>query len=196
MKKDKTYLICPCCKKAKHNTEVRTMSKLLKKLSNPKKEHGYIPIISNFHSNNIEDDGWACDECLDRVWTEPADPYAQLFLDHPPYFFYYDSKRKCEKCEAEYIFSISEKRFWYEELKFWVQSKPKHCIPCRKEVRQQKQDNKRLSELLEGFDKLTIIELEEIIQIYSRMNKEEKVKYYHAVLKKKKPRRSDSNQDH
>ena len=46
-------------------------------------------------------------------------------------------------------------RFWYETMKFWIDSKPKNCPTCRKEIRHKRNDNKKLSDLLKnGEDSL------------------------------------------
>jgi hypothetical protein len=35
-------------------------------------------------------------------------------------------------CGQRFVFAAAEQRFWYETLQFWVQSRPKRCIPCRR----------------------------------------------------------------
>ncbi|WP_420841919.1 zinc-ribbon domain containing protein [Fimbriiglobus ruber] len=48
----------------------------------------------------------------------------------------------CEDCKQPFVFTASEQQFWYETLKFWVQSHPKQCISCRR-VRRAKRSTAR-----------------------------------------------------
>lgn len=95
---------------------------------------------------------WACDDCLISGSALIGNPEAQLYLDSPPYLAYFDLRNVCEKCNEEYIFRKEEQKYWYEYLKFWVQSQPKHCSKCRREVREQKKLNNELSTLLKERD--------------------------------------------
>jgi len=138
------------------------------------------------HEDILGDFEWACDQCIDNDLAEPSNPELQTSIDWRPYLAFFDSERYCEQCNKSYIFSRKEKRFWYEELQFWVQSKPKHCKVCRKEVREKKQINKKLSDLIKRFDELTISELEEIVDCYKKMGKTEKMKYYQSVVNRER----------
>ena len=83
------------------------------------------------------------------------------------------------------MFSKEEKKYWFEELKFYPLSKPKQCSSCRKEIRIKKDDNTRLSEILKnGEDKLDKKQLQEIVEIYTRLGKDEKMKKFQNKLKK------------
>jgi hypothetical protein len=44
----------------------------------------------------------------------------------------------CERCDREFTFSAAEQRIWYEEYGFWIDSLPKHCLACRRELRELK----------------------------------------------------------
>ena len=66
-----------------------------------------------------------------------ADPSRQNCSVCPRYW-YIDASFRCARCEAEFDFSASEQKTWYEEYGFWVDAFPKHCLPCRKELRQLK----------------------------------------------------------
>jgi hypothetical protein len=46
-----------------------------------------------------------------------------------------DTIFRCDRCEAEFSFSAPEQRRWYEDLGFWIDSLPKHCLRCRLDVR-------------------------------------------------------------
>jgi hypothetical protein len=59
-------------------------------------------------------------------------PALQTWCDFMPYFAFIDAERMCEDCGQRFLFAATEQRYWYETLKFWVQSRPKHCLPCRR----------------------------------------------------------------
>jgi Probable zinc-ribbon domain len=52
-----------------------------------------------------------------------------------PRHWYVDTIFLCARCDAEFLFSATEQRAWYEEYGFWVDSLPKHCLACRRELR-------------------------------------------------------------
>lgn len=121
---------------------------------------------------------WACDDCLTSGAASIANPEAQLYLDSPPYLAYFDVSKVCEKCNEEYIFKKEEQAYWYEYLKFWVQSTPKHCSKCRREVREQKKLNNELSAILKDGDSLSLKDLQRLSEIYSILNHQDKANYY------------------
>jgi hypothetical protein len=55
-----------------------------------------------------------------------------------PRHWYIDAKFQCEECRREFVFSVQEQRFWYEERRFWIDSQPRKCAPCRKQDRRTK----------------------------------------------------------
>lgn len=55
-----------------------------------------------------------------------------------PRYWYIDATFDCEGCGADFIFSAKEQRFWYEDRRFYVDSKPKNCPACRKKERRRK----------------------------------------------------------
>jgi len=55
-----------------------------------------------------------------------------------PRHWYIDAAFRCPRCNRTFVFSAEEQRFWYEELKFYVDSQATHCKECRKEMRQLK----------------------------------------------------------
>lgn len=128
---------------------------------------------------------WACDQCLADGRAIIANPFKQDYCWYP-FYAYRDIGRVCECCNQHFVFSKSEQRFWFEELQFWHEVKPKHCLACRKEIRAEKKLNKRLSVLLKaGTDILDISQLEEVQGIYEKMGKEEKSKYIKAMIRKR-----------
>ena len=60
---------------------------------------------------------------------------------------YFDSKRICRKCGANFIFFAEEQRYWYEELGFPLESDLVDCINCRKhehKLKESRQEYERL----------------------------------------------------
>jgi hypothetical protein len=55
-----------------------------------------------------------------------------------PRYWYVDAVFPCERCNSEFAFTAAEQRTWYEEYAFWVDSLPKHCLPCRQQLRKLK----------------------------------------------------------
>jgi hypothetical protein len=64
----------------------------------------------------------------------PSDPNSQNCSICPRYW-YVDAIFPCDRCGAEFSFSAAEQRTWYEEYGFWVDSLPRHCLSCRRDLR-------------------------------------------------------------
>jgi uncharacterized protein YbaR (Trm112 family) len=75
---------------------------------------------------------WACSPCLQAGWALEGRPAEQMFCDWEPYFAFIDAELWCKDCRRKFVFTAAEQRFWYETLKFWVQSRPKQCVECRR----------------------------------------------------------------
>jgi hypothetical protein len=176
-KSDKTHLVCQCCKAEAYTSNLR-------------KTIGRKVWLWGVTKELDEDDlkngkyQWACDTCIDKGKALIAHPSVQQYCDFDPYLAYYDLKKLCGKCGKYYTFIKEEQRYWYEGLKFWVQSKPKECAECRKEIRHGKQLNNELSELLKEKEKLTVKDMERLCQIYDEIKKPEKSKYYKSFINK------------
>ena len=73
-----------------------------------------------------------------------------------PRHWYVDTFFPCDRCGSEFAFTAAEQRVWYEEYGFWIDSLPKHCQGCRRELRELKtarQEYDRCSvEALQGHD--------------------------------------------
>ena len=96
---------------------------------------------------------WACPTCLETGRALKAALDKQVFCDHPPYLAYYDvTMDPCTDCGQPYVFGASEQRFWYEELQFMVQSRPKQCAPCRKQRRERNLAQQQLGEATRTLD--------------------------------------------
>ena len=75
---------------------------------------------------------WACVSCFEAGRALEGHPAVQTWCDHNPYFAFADAELWCGDCGVKFVFAAAEQRFWYETLKFWVQSRPEQCIPCRR----------------------------------------------------------------
>ena len=75
---------------------------------------------------------WACDFCLERGHALLANPQKQRYCDHWPHYAYRDRKHPCSDCGESFMVEAWEQKFWYETLRFWVQSFPKCCKSCYK----------------------------------------------------------------
>ena len=73
-----------------------------------------------------------------------------------PRHWYIDTVFRCEACCTEFIFSVKEQRFWYEEREFYVDSLPLRCPACRKQERRIKllkqQYDSLISDAVRGKD--------------------------------------------
>ncbi len=52
-----------------------------------------------------------------------------------PRYWYIDATMACIKCGKEFCFTTTEQKLWYEDLQFSLSSFPKHCLGCRKALR-------------------------------------------------------------
>jgi Probable zinc-ribbon domain len=131
---------------------------------------------------------WACDDCLSNQKALIADPMKQEFLDWPPYYAYFDKINQCKTCKKEFCFSKHEQIFWYEELKFWVQSEAVNCKECRIAKRERKDEinnaRKRLDLLLPKLDLNDEGSIEEVVQAYEDLGAHKKVVEYNFRLNK------------
>jgi hypothetical protein len=176
LKKEK--LVCPCCKAATYD------SALKETLGRKVWLWGTNTIVDRqFLAHNRN---WACDACLSSKKALTGNPEAQVYCDFDPFLVYVDEERLCEKCGKNYFFTKGEQKYWYESLKFWVQSKPKHCSACRKSVREEKKLKQELSDLFKEKEKLTVSDMERLSEIYTEINKPDKSKYYLNLVNKAK----------
>jgi hypothetical protein len=52
-----------------------------------------------------------------------------------PRYWYVDAIFRCIRCDAPFSFSAAEQRAWYEDYGFWIDSLPRHCPACRRDLR-------------------------------------------------------------
>lgn len=74
---------------------------------------------------------------LDFASAVKADTSRQNFTVCPRHW-YLDATFACTRCGREFLFSTEEQRYWYEELRFYVDSHPRQCQECRSELRKLK----------------------------------------------------------
>lgn len=55
-----------------------------------------------------------------------------------PRYWYVDAVFPCDRCSDRFTFTAAEQHAWYEEYGFWVDSLPKHCLSCRRALRELK----------------------------------------------------------
>ncbi len=63
-----------------------------------------------------------------------ADITRQDYCSYPRHW-YIDATFRCDRCEELFCFSAAEQKAWYEDYGIYVDSCPRHCRECRKELR-------------------------------------------------------------
>lgn len=124
---------CPCCKENRSAVKDTPLLAVEAEL----KHHNATPWWGKTEGWSIkkaksEELQWACHSCLKSGRAITARTWLQKFCDHCPYFAYFDVSLPCEDCQNAFIFSAKEQQYWYEVLEFWVQSRPKQCVACRR----------------------------------------------------------------
>src|SRR4051794_10797523 len=66
---------------------------------------------------------------LDYSTAVRADISQQNFSVCPRHW-YIDAAFHCSRCDQSFVFTADEQKFWYEQLKFWIDSIPKECATC------------------------------------------------------------------
>lgn len=128
---------------------------------------------------------WACDDCLNSKRAILANPGAQETASDP-HLAYFDTALSCSTCQSDFQFKKEEKQAWYESYKLPIHAEPNNCLDCRRAIRQEKEENKTVSEILKnGESQLSEEELETLISIYHAWDKPEKVKYFESILRKR-----------
>ena len=169
-KRKKQSLVCPCCKVMRGEQAKQYLLDIELKCS----RHN-LKVRGSDEGWSIEaamrgELQWACPTCLKRSTALQGKPWLQTWCDHNPYFAFFDVELNCNNCQNRFVFSASEQQFWYEKLQFWVQSRPKQCINCRKAKRQIKQANIKLQEFLKNCDRHNSIDLARLAKLYFEVN--------------------------
>ena len=182
----KKELKCTCCNNNVYASEIENMKSLSvslwpNKTSKVDAEYLSSYSINTFNSENFQ---WACDSCLVLKKAIVANPTKQTYCDYKPYLAYFDKEIECQSCGVQFTFKKEEQLFWYEKLGFWVQSRPKNCIECRRIKRKEKSYQKRIEELNSKSELLNLEELNELAQIYDYIGNEAKRNMYLNKIKK------------
>lgn len=64
-----------------------------------------------------------------------------------PVTHYFDLDRICRDCRQPFIFFAEEQKYWYEQLRFGLDSDCVRCVPCRKVHQVVARRRKRYEEL-------------------------------------------------
>ncbi len=138
------YLTCPCCRRQISPTCSKTLFKQIESLE--KRRAIWWATDADQIIEKIDKFQWACDGCLRSGSAIIAHPEKQTFCDHPPFLAFFDKKKICSTCKEVFLFKSKEQEFWYETLRFWVQSEAKNCLTCRRKARERtKNGNERWS---------------------------------------------------
>lgn len=183
--KKQSYPKCVCCGNERHRTEVKQALSVIGRLD--KNEHHYFHQVKPYDYVTLKglESDWACDECLNLGKAIPSQPEAQNYCWEPR-LAYFDTQHECQSCHKPFIFGKEEKRFWFETLKFWIDSTPNHCAGCRKEMRALKKENNTLTAVLAKPEAdMSMSELEEVVAIYTHWDKKEKAGYYKSLIRKR-----------
>ena len=165
-KRKEVELICPCCGVARGEQGKQYLLKIEQQCDRYKLKVWVESEGWSVRSAMAMSLQWACPICLKRSIALPGKPWLQTWCDYNPYFAFFDVELNCEDCQNKFIFSASEQQFWYEKLKFWVQSRPKRCKNCRKIRRQIKKSKIELQKLLEHHDRDNPIDLAMLAGLY------------------------------
>ena len=172
-KRKKAELICPCCGVRRGEQAKQYLLKIEQQC-----DRHHLKVWGESEGWSLRaamrELQWACPTCLKRSIALPRKPWLQTWCDHTPYFAFFDVELNCNDCKNRFVFSASEQQFWYEQLQFWVQSRPKQCKNCRKVRRQTKQANIRLQELLPNYDCTNSIDLAKVAKLYFELNSHKK----------------------
>jgi len=86
---------------------------------------------------------------LDYETAAKADISKQHYTVCPRHW-YLDATFVCADCGREFVFTSKEQRFWYEDMRFWIESLPRRCAQCRKAERTRLELRKRYDALIGG----------------------------------------------
>jgi hypothetical protein len=101
---------------------------------------------------------------IDYASAVRADPERQNCSICPRYW-YIDTTFSCDRCGGEFEFKATEQRVWYEEYGFWVDSLPKHCLACRRELRDLKASRQEYDRLVTEALRTADIELKKRVAV-------------------------------
>lgn len=134
-------LLCPCCGKPRLVTETPLLHAEAEWRATGAFDTRRAPGWS-VKAARAGDLQWACDRCIHAGRALLGKPAVQTWCDFNPYFAFLDVELRCEDCGEAFVFGAAEQRHWYETLKFWVQSRPKQCLACRRARRARRRETR------------------------------------------------------
>ncbi len=96
--------------------------------------YGNVPLPSGntFTKESIERGHWRYSHVKYFIESAiPADIRKQNYAVFPR-SIYVDIEEQCAVCKRPFIFFAEEQKYWFEELKFWVDAHCTRCVDCRK----------------------------------------------------------------
>lgn len=78
----------------------------------------------------------------------PADVRKQSFSTMSHLYWYVDTLRDCRRCKRPFLFFAREQQYWYETLRFRVETTCNECVECRASLRTVRRRLKRYGELV------------------------------------------------
>jgi len=187
-KRDLDFIRCPCCgKRRKIQTQTRLVA-IQQAFSNNWLCHGDWA-VRFAKARSIR---WACNDCLQSGAAIEGRPEKQTFVDFEPYLAYIDRLFTCEDCHCSFVFSAQEQQYWYEELKFWVQSHPKQCPECRRKRRAKRQAMQDIQKELSQLDPEDPQQLLRLASLYLQVENSPKAQEYVAKASKRARDRGES----
>ena len=78
----------------------------------------------------------------------PADVRKQNFSTMSHLHWYVDTLRDCRRCKRPFLFLAREQQYWYETLRFRVETDCYECVECRASLRTVRRRLKRYRELV------------------------------------------------
>ncbi|MFO7692294.1 MAG: zinc-ribbon domain containing protein [Vicinamibacterales bacterium] len=91
---------------------------------------------------------------------------------------FFDVTLTCEDCQSDFRFTASEQKFWYEDLKFFEESRPKQCRRCRPIRRRTGALTAELGQALKALASKDPALLTRIADIYIELGDIEKASLY------------------
>jgi len=143
--RQREMLLCPCCDTYRSLQDASALSALQQRFA---QNGGRRDLVASARSRSFR---WACDICLRSRRAVPGQPWLQVHCDWDPWAAFFDIHESCCECHADFVFTKEEQQYWYEELKFWVQSTPTRCKKCRRERRRRSAIHQHLADLHRSY---------------------------------------------
>lgn len=180
-------IICPSCLHTYYDqAKISMFIDQIRSLENKpvyydSKESVYFSAALLFSLENKTDISvkWACNECIGRGKAIIAtDINNQNRGMGTPIFAFFDEEKKCQLCNAEFIFRSDEHKYWVENLEFFHLATRIYCESCQSEITK----HKRLSEQMANL-KSTELTPDQIVKysieaskLYTELGKNAKAK--------------------